>query len=203
MLAAMNLINVRCNACGAPLEIPTEAQYVTCKSCNSQLAVQHTGSSVTTKTISELMRRTEQIESEVEKLRLQNELAALDIEWNKEREKHLIRNQNGAPHEPSASGALFQGIGGSVMGAIILAVVSGKLRTDPYEAYMKKTGTWVEHDRDYSQTEIFIILFGIGVILWGIIAGYMVYEKAARFEEARSRYQSARAECEAKLRELR
>lgn len=198
----MNLINVRCNSCGAPLEIPAEAQYVTCKSCNSKLAVQHTGSSFATKAVSELTRRTEQIESEVEKLRLQNEIAALDIEWNKEREKHLIRNHYGATHEPSASGALFLGFGRSIMGGIILAVVSGKLRTDPYEAYMKKTGTWVEHDSDYSQTEIFIMLFGIGVILWGIIEGYMVYEKAARFDEARGRYQSARAECEAKLRGL-
>ena len=44
----MELISVSCNHCGAPLEVPPGANYVTCAHCGSRLAVKRTGSAVYT-----------------------------------------------------------------------------------------------------------------------------------------------------------
>jgi hypothetical protein len=164
--------------------------------------VQQTGSSRSTRAVSDPEKQTGQIESEVERLRLQNEIMALDIGWTKERENHLVRNNYGAQFEPSASTAIGLGIWKVIVGGVLIAFVSGKLHSSPYEDYMKKTGTWVEHSREYGQTEVFLIFLAVVLILWGAGGAYLGCEKAARFEAAKKRYQTARTECEAKLRKL-
>ncbi|MEK0448547.1 MAG: hypothetical protein RL088_815 [Verrucomicrobiota bacterium] len=196
----MNTIATRCDACGALLEIPADARFATCNSCGSQLEIIRTDSTVSTKTNQSQSGGPQG--AELEKLRLQTELLALDAEWSKEREKLLVRNAYGAPYVPTTSRAIPEGIWKAVVGAILIAFISGKLPPDRIEAYMKKTGTWVEHSREYSQTEVFAILLGCGLILWGMVGGYLGYEKAVAFENARSRYLQARQKCEERLRKL-
>ena len=99
---SMNLLSVRCNHCGAPLEVAESARYVTCQFCNSQLSVQRTGTAVSTEVLGEIAQNTERMAENLEIIRIQNDITALDREWEMEREKYMIRGENGAVTEPGS-----------------------------------------------------------------------------------------------------
>ena len=40
---AGKLLNLSCNHCGAPLQVPEETKYLTCTYCSSRLQVEHSG----------------------------------------------------------------------------------------------------------------------------------------------------------------
>ena len=83
----MKLLALNCNHCGAPLEVPEKANYLTCTFCQTQLSVQRSGGAAYTEALEKLDERTEQIADDVEILKLQAELDRLDREWTSGRER--------------------------------------------------------------------------------------------------------------------
>lgn len=106
----MELTSISCGNCGAPLQIPADARFVTCNHCRSQLAVKHSDSVTYTEKLEELDERTEQLQEEVQQLRFQNELARIDRDWEREREGYMITDKHGRRHEPSVAGSVVGGI---------------------------------------------------------------------------------------------
>ena len=49
-----SVLTVRCNGCGAPLEIRPGSRYVTCLHCDSQLEVHRTSNSISTEVLEHL-----------------------------------------------------------------------------------------------------------------------------------------------------
>ncbi len=86
--------SVRCNECGAVLQVPPSARYVTCNHCNIPLEVHRT--SVATYTEAPIGPRPpareydpawQEMAARLEALERQNELARIDREWDMERER--------------------------------------------------------------------------------------------------------------------
>ena len=97
----MQLLSLTCNHCGAPLEVPGDAKFVTCTHCCSRLAVQRSGGAAYTEVLEALEQRTEQIADDVETLKLQGRLERLDREWMLEREQYMVGDKDGRRHFPS------------------------------------------------------------------------------------------------------
>ena len=118
----MTLTPVACHKCGAPLEVPNEARFVTCRHCGIQLEVKHNDSATWTEQIEEIQEQTEELVEQVAQLQYQNALQAIDRDWDRERESLLITHKNsGRRTEPNAAAAIF-GICTVVVIGLIVAV---------------------------------------------------------------------------------
>ncbi|MEA3207084.1 MAG: hypothetical protein QOE70_141 [Chthoniobacter sp.] len=175
----MKLISVRCNHCGASLDVGESARFVTCSFCNSQLAVERTESAVFTSKIDAIHARTEQIAGNLGVIQLQNDLEQLDREWLLERENYMVQNKHGVTSEPTGSGSVFGGL---------VAVVFG--------------GFWTYMAAEHGAPSFFPF-FGVVFILVGAAAAVNGYSKACGLEQARTAYQRRRAALERRVNEAK
>lgn len=113
----MELLSVRCNHCGAPLEVGAETRFVTCQFCHSPLEVKRTDTSIFTEEVARIAKNTEQMAGSLGVIELQNDIERLDREWMAS--QPVTFDKNGRPMgEPTPGAAAFQ------MGfAIFFAVV--------------------------------------------------------------------------------
>jgi hypothetical protein len=125
------LLNLTCTACGAPLGVPDGTPYATCAHCGSRLAIRHGEGAQYTEVLAAVDRRTERIEADVATLRLQNELAQLDREWE------MSQTQAGATGGSSKHGAPLV-LGALFVGAIMLfgLMSSGGFGSAPPAAFI-------------------------------------------------------------------
>ena len=172
----MNLVTVRCNECGAPLETSDSARYLTCNHCGSQLSVQRTASSIFTEKLEAIEERTEAIAGSIDVIRVQNDIAQLDREWVMEREKHLVRGKRGV-HEPGAGDVIGSAVG-LVVGLIMLCA-----------------GMSARSGGMMTVMGLFIVMCGVG-----LVSGM---GKAEKLHLARALYESRRQELQAELARLR
>jgi hypothetical protein len=103
----MKVLSLTCNHCGAPLQVEENTRYLTCRFCSSQLEVEHSGNVVYTKVLQAIDQRTTEMAKDLDTIKRQNELEQLDREWQREREKHLVRGKNGTTSVPSIAGSLI------------------------------------------------------------------------------------------------
>ena len=108
------LETLNCNACGAPIEVTSSANFIHCNHCNTNLKIHRTASATFTESVDRLTNTTERLSDQVEKLTRQNELEALDRKWQNERASMMFRDKHGNMHVPSKMGAA-----GSVVGVAV------------------------------------------------------------------------------------
>jgi hypothetical protein len=76
----METLSVRCNHCGAPLQVSDATRFVTCQFCQSSLEVKRTESSIFTEEVAKIAENTGKMAESLEVIALQNELERLDRE---------------------------------------------------------------------------------------------------------------------------
>ncbi len=164
----MKLESITCNSCGAPLDVPEDANYVTCTHCNSRLAVHRTQSARFTEVIDDLR-------EQVAKLTQQNEVEALDREWQAERQSMLVTDKHGNSQIPTKTGTIVGGIIVSVFGAIWTILAAGITSQIPL-----------------GEAKLFP-LFGVVFVFAGIAMSFYSYRKAEEYEKAHRSYRERRA----------
>lgn len=171
-----DLETVRCGGCGAPLEVPRGATFVTCRFCNTPLRVQRTDSVVFTEVLQSLQEKTDRLIDTTEILRLESELSRLDRDWDQQAAKLMITDKHGT-RQPSRMGAM-------IAGPIVLAF--GIVWT-VFAAAM------------FPPMALFGVLF-IGIAVWA-----MMHEsqKATEWDRRRSEYDARRAVLQSELDRLR
>ncbi len=179
----MELIALNCNHCGSKLKVAETAKFVTCKHCDTQLAIHHNDGASFTE-LAEAASRVEESAKQIEEhaevmsdqtdvLVLQNDLERLDREWRVERDSMMIKGKNGHEHEPS--------------------------RTQAFALYVLAPGFACFGVIVYSQTDSLASLFGCVLGAGFFLLGMSTMGKAKAFEAAKARYAEARAELEAQL----
>ena len=98
----METLSVRCNHCGAPLQIGEGTRFVTCQFCQSNLEVKRTDSSVFTEEVAKIAENTGRMAESLEVIELQNEIERLDREWAQKEASYIVHGKNG-PVRPSSS----------------------------------------------------------------------------------------------------
>lgn len=76
----METLSVRCNHCGAPLQVSDATRFVTCQFCQSSLEVKRTDSTIFTEEVAKIAEHTGKMADSLEVIALQNELERLDRE---------------------------------------------------------------------------------------------------------------------------
>jgi len=172
---SQNTLSVNCNHCGAVLEVDENTRFVTCNYCHSRLAIQSTGSAVFTQVLEKLEERTGQIAGNLKVITKQNELEQLDREWTMAQESLMVSGRNGGRETPSTAGGIV---------GIIIAVVFG----GGWTILVVKIGA-----------PVFMVLFGLVVIMFGIFAGLNALTKAGELGNKRAEYESRRQQLIAEI----
>lgn len=110
ILTLIEILSVRCNHCGAPLEVGTQTRFVTCQFCRSQLEVKHTASAAFTEVVQQIAESTTNMVSNLNVIELRNELRRLDREWEMKKERYYVSGESGSRSRPSSGGAIALGI---------------------------------------------------------------------------------------------
>ena len=108
----MKVVDLSCNNCGAGIEVPLKAKFVTCKFCNTRLRIQHTETSAFTEVALEMAQDIKQIKRDTS-------ITRLDQEWMMRRESFQSRNKDGSHSMPSRGGAAVFLVVGLLMGLFV------------------------------------------------------------------------------------
>ena len=93
--------SVRCQNCGAPLQIQEGLRYITCAHCGSELEIVRDDSTVHTAVIKAIAGELEAMRTKVKVLELQAEIDRLDREWEAWKQSNLGRWRDGSLIVPS------------------------------------------------------------------------------------------------------
>lgn len=174
------LESLLCNSCGAPLEVPSSANYVQCIHCRTNLKVHRSSGAITTETIEELKQATGNLKEQVDELTRQNKLANLEREWESRRESFMIRDKEGRPVLPATGHAVLSGVAVAFFGCIwivfAISITSG----------MPNQGA-------FSAAKVLFPLFGIGFIAFGVIRSAMMHQQASEYQRAERQYRQLRS----------
>ena len=90
----MELERLVCNSCGAPLEVPSSAKFVTCSHCSGVLQIRRTESAIYTELLADIAEKTEELSERIDDLATNSELNAIDNQWQIDRKHQKEWNQN-------------------------------------------------------------------------------------------------------------
>lgn len=177
-LRAMETLSVRCNHCGAPLEIANKTRFVTCQFCNSNLEVKRTESSVFTEEVAQIAENTGKMAESLEAIALENEIERLDREWGIERADEFIGGRQGRPPAAPVLGMAF---------AIFFALVCFGMAS---------------FSSSFGAPGIFQLV-PIGMGLFALVSGMIGVTKGRQRESARAQHEQRRAEVLSRLNALK
>ncbi len=175
----MSFETLNCNECGALIQVPTVARYVTCNRCGAHLVVQRTGIA----TYTESARRPapeandpawREMAERMEYLEQQNDLMRIDREWEMEREQYMVRGRYGGRYVPSTVAAVLTGVLSVGFGLFWVAITFGMMGGG---------------GGGFS----FFPLFGLLFIAFGIGMSIYQFSKAQQYQSAYADYQRRRA----------
>ena len=118
---SIQLESINCGNCGAPLQIPETAQFVTCNHCKSSLAVKRMESITLTEKLEQTSERLDETEKKLAELVYRNELSEETRRWERQRESLMVTDKHGNKSKPSA-------IAGAAVFAVtlVMAVLIGQ-----------------------------------------------------------------------------
>jgi hypothetical protein len=163
----VELENVSCNNCGAPLEVPDTVSFVTCNHCNTRLAIRRTESTTFTEKLESIESQQNVMLEKLESLERQNAIARVDRLWESEKKKYMVKGNDGGSYEPSEAMAVMP----VVVGVVVLLVSIGMSA--------QLSGAFV--------IGIIGLCVGIGTSLY-------LMEKTKEFRRAKKRYRRRRIE---------
>ncbi len=175
----MELESITCNHCGAPLQVPSTADYVTCNHCGSQLAVRRGGSVTFTEVVQQLSETTENLAQQVSKLRHQTELETLERQWEAERESFMVTNNTGAKRLPDESSSMLGGIITTVFGLFWTVMAIGITSSAPSFGV-------------FGIAKLVFPAFGVLFIVFGIVSAARNSRKAREYKVAEQAYRRRR-----------
>lgn len=94
-------LTVRCQSCGAPLQIAGDIRFLTCNYCKAELELVRDTSATHTRVLEKIQADTQQMRNHLKVLDLQNEIERLDRDWEAWRQENLSRSVSGEYFEPN------------------------------------------------------------------------------------------------------
>lgn len=184
----MELIALNCNNCGAELRVGEKAKFVTCKYCDTQLAIHHEDGAAYTDVMEAAKRveaSAEAIEGHIEELADQNErlfvqgeIERLDREWEERSQALMSTGKDGARQVPTRGQAIAMGcVAPLVALPLLVPTLSGADFKAP--AFL-----WIA-------ALIFMALI--------LVLAFRLHSKAVQYEQALAEHQSERDDLVSKL----
>ena len=119
MFHGMKITKVRCQGCGADLQVDKSARFVTCNYCHAGLEIAHEPTVTHSHLLENIAQNTGKSANSLRILELQNDLERLEREWKQEQSAHKIftgnRRRKALPTEfDNYAGGAFMGAVGVV-----------------------------------------------------------------------------------------
>lgn len=180
----MQIEKIACNSCGAPLEVATTTQFVTCRHCGMKLSIQRTDTATFTEILNQLTAKTDQLSEQVDNLAGYTELAALDREWELERQNYMVTGKHGT-HIPSEAGSIGGGMVVTLFGCfwtiMAFTITSRAPSIGPFAI-----------------VKVAFPLLGAVFVIFGIVSSITSFTKAGNYRRAEQRYRQRRAEMQSR-----
>lgn len=90
----MKVKRLKCNSCGADLEVNAKIKFLNCSFCGSSLTIVHSGNAIFTEVINEIKENTDILVDNSGILLIEKEIERLDREWLIERERYKIKSKH-------------------------------------------------------------------------------------------------------------
>lgn len=178
----MELVRLACDGCGADIELPGDARFVTCRYCDARLEVRRTEGAAFTRVrarVEKVERRTDALEKEVHRLEkersLEREIDALEREWAERRERLMNRGKDGSLTVPTRGSAVAIAVSAGLAGLLFGATAPGG----------------------------FGLPLGLAFCVLGGVFALTQDQKAVRYEQAQSEYLDRRDDLAQRLKKLR
>jgi len=184
----METVPVSCNHCGASLQVPEWARFVTCRYCNSQLEIKRTESTITTEVLARIDQNTAAMAEDLHALRQESELERLDREWGQRQAALFMRDKYGNTSRPNAASGIVVAVimgGFGVVWTIIASVISGTISAGAHAAGAPAP---------FSMLPCVFPLFGLFFIAMAVGICIKTAGKARQYEREEALYQAKRAE---------
>ena len=176
----METTQVSCNGCGAALQVPEGARFVTCRYCNASLEIKRTESAVYTETLQRIDQRTAEMAEDLNVIRHEHEVERLDREWAERSVGLMSRSKDGTSTPPS------------MVGSIIVMVIMGGFGLIWTVIAFGITGAGRAMGAP-AAVSVFP-LFGVLFVILAIVLGLVGITKARRFQQEQQEYQRQRGE---------
>ncbi|WP_395735686.1 hypothetical protein [Prosthecobacter sp.] len=172
----MDTLSVRCNHCGAPLQVAEKTRFVTCQFCHSSLEVKRTETTIFTEEVARIAENTGKMAESLEIIALQNELERLDREMGSE---HLsaAMNRSGSGTAGRFMGTIF----GVFFAVVCIVMATGFLKAG---------------------AGIFAIV-PIGMALFGVVISVSFMRSGINEDRSRAAYHTRREVLERQLEALK
>ena len=116
----------------------------------------------------ELLDKVAMMDSQLQKLKVQNEVASVDRAWEREKKKYEVVGEHGHRHLPTKEGSVVVGVLVAVVGAFWIAATSG------------------------FPGGIAVSFVGVAIIIIGVGISIYSYNRADKYEQAKRRYMRRR-----------
>ena len=164
----MQIETLNCNSCGAPLSVPDSANYITCNHCSTRLVIRRTASTTFTEQLDNIESKQDELLEKLLKLEQQNQLAQLERQWDRERERYLIADKHGHRREPNRAAAIVSGVMVVGFGVFWMITVARRPFMGPFS------------------------LFGLVFIIFDLGVSFYHYKKSDAFRQAQRNYRQRR-----------
>ncbi|HWB61453.1 MAG TPA: hypothetical protein VG733_18370 [Chthoniobacteraceae bacterium] len=185
----LQIIDVSCNHCGATLKVDEKTRFVTCSYCHSRLAIQRSDSAVFTEALEKIEEHTGGMAENLKLIQLQNELEQLDREWMMSRESLMVSGEHGSRYEPSAIAGVVLILFGLFGGGIWIYFTTSFMRQS---SFPQGFPPGFPGHSSFGMPSIFPF-FGVAFIIFGILGGMSVINKAGRLGDSRRSYEMRRS----------
>jgi LSD1 subclass zinc finger protein len=176
----MELTPVTCNGCGAALQVPEGARFVTCRYCNASLEIKRTESTVYTETLQRIDQRTAEMAEDLGAIRQEHEIERLDREWALRRAGFMKHGKDGSTSEPTiVAGVMSIVIGGGfgLFWTVLAFAITSR-------------GVGIGAPGPVMIFPLFGVLFIAGAVVMGLVT----ISRAMRFKQEQQNYQRQREE---------
>ncbi len=180
----MELTQVSCNGCGAALQVPEGARFITCRYCNASLEIKRTESAIYTETLQRIDQRTAEMVEDLNAIRHEHEVERLDREWAERCVGLMSRNKDGTTSAPS------------MLGGIMIMIVMGGFGL--FWTIMAFSITGAGREMGAPAGISVFPLFGVLFIIVAVVLGLASIFKALRYQQEQREYQRQREEMHAR-----
>jgi hypothetical protein len=193
----VDVIPVTCNNCGAALQVPESARFVTCRYCNSQLQIKRTDTAVTTEVLEQINQNAAAMVDDLHVLRRDAEVERLDREWREQQSRLMIKDRYGNTTMPTATGGLIGAVilgGGGILWTIMAYYITAPHEMPGFPSMPGQgfPGMPIGGDPAFSIAHTVFPLFGVLVVIAGVAMGIKTALAASQLDEERRIYERRR-----------
>ena len=175
----MTIERLICNSCGAPLDVPTNANFVNCNHCGTQLSINRSKNITFTEQLSRIEETTEALTDQLRELNSHQRLEALDRDWQSRQLSFMMTGKNGKTYAPTKTIAVASSVGAAVFGLLWTAIAIAITASAP------SFGPFIV-------AKFVFPLFGMVFVAVAIFGGIKAYRMSENLEQATRQYNKER-----------